>query len=112
MLIKFKYLFQERKELTLDTKKYPLLSVTRTKGITTQLQKIPKTRVPVARKIIYPNDIALSSKSWGDGNYVSSISSVTGSIATMYFILYPLSNNIDISYFGYLFQELSFKTIF
>lgn len=110
MLIKFKYLFQERKELTLDTKNIPLLSVT-SKGVVPQLDKIAKTRTPVFRKVIYPNDLILKSRSWCD-HYMSAISNRKGSIATVYFVFYPVSNNISIPFMGYLFQNSFFKTIF
>ena len=107
--IKFKYLFQERNELTLDTFTYPCFSVSRTIGIIPLGKNITKTRIPLKRKIIYPNDLVLKARSWGDHHYASALSSVTGSLSSVYFVFYSISNIINLKYMDYLFQSVFFK---
>ena len=107
--IKFKYLFKERNELTLDTLTYPCFSVSRIIGIIPLGKNVTKTRIPLKRKIIYPNDLVLKARSWGDHHYASALSSVTGSLSSVYFVFYSISNIINLKYMDYLFQSVFFK---
>ena len=101
MLVKLKYLFRERVEFTKNTS-IPCYSVTK-KGIIPQLDTIAKTRKIENRKIIYPNDYIFNSRSSRFGS--SGLASSIGSVASVNFVIYPISSLITMDYMNYYFKS-------
>ena len=99
--MKLKYLLKERVELTKNTS-IPCYSVTK-KGIIPQLDTIAKTRKIENRKLIYPNDYILNSRSSRFGS--SGLASSIGSVASVNLVIYPTSSLITMDYINYYFKS-------